>query len=345
MAPLRAGQTTAPLAGLGISRDRPRQLEPGENLDVVVEHVLQELDWHYLAVRPLFFSYHASGGGVGEETASAPSSFPLPSYIHTHTDQARVPGRPPRHRSRRRRGWGPTAHDEAVQVQGVQPRGHHDDAPAGHGGRLRVAASPHGGGGGWALEGPAGRVHVPPAGALTRSFPFRYAASIPTLQVLIQAHVKNITERHTALMLEDVAFVAEDGLVAEPLPNYDVTEPATRAQHPVSPSRVLRLTQPHGAAAGGADAAAEDDDDDDDDSCDCVRAFDRHVYLQPDDVVQFLYRLRRAGSYKGCTMVLAPGMPLGCVRMVSCFDEPIAASHGETRSRGVSHVRCTHIHE
>lgn len=51
MAPLRAGQTTAPLAGLGIGRDRPRELRPGENLDVVVEHVLQELDWHYLAVR------------------------------------------------------------------------------------------------------------------------------------------------------------------------------------------------------------------------------------------------------------------------------------------------------
>lgn len=51
MAPLRAGHTTAPLAGLGIGRDRPRELQPGENLDVVVEHVLQELDWHYLAVR------------------------------------------------------------------------------------------------------------------------------------------------------------------------------------------------------------------------------------------------------------------------------------------------------
>lgn len=51
MAPLRTGQTTAPLAGLGIGRDRPRELKPGENLDVVVEHVLQELDWHYLAVR------------------------------------------------------------------------------------------------------------------------------------------------------------------------------------------------------------------------------------------------------------------------------------------------------
>lgn len=51
MAPLRAGQTTAPLVGMGIGRDRPRELKPGENLDVVVEHVLQELDWHYLAVR------------------------------------------------------------------------------------------------------------------------------------------------------------------------------------------------------------------------------------------------------------------------------------------------------
>lgn len=131
-------------------------------------------------------------------------------------------------------------------------------------------------------------------------------------QVLIQAQVKNITERHTALMLEDVAFVAEDGLVAEPLPNVvDDNHAAVEASHqPVSPSRLRRL-------ARSTDGAAVADDDGD--ACDCVRAFDRHVYLQPDDVVQFLYRLRRAGSYKGCAMVLAPGMPLGCVRCASCM--------------------------
>ena len=51
MAPLRSGQSATPAAGLGIGRGRPRELRPGENIDVVVEHVLQELDWHYLAVR------------------------------------------------------------------------------------------------------------------------------------------------------------------------------------------------------------------------------------------------------------------------------------------------------
>ena len=49
MAPTRSGSEMA-MMGLGIGRDRPRELRPGENLDVVVEHVLQELDWHYLAV-------------------------------------------------------------------------------------------------------------------------------------------------------------------------------------------------------------------------------------------------------------------------------------------------------
>lgn len=130
--------------------------------------------------------------------------------------------------------------------------------------------------------------------------------------MLIQAQVKNITERHTALMLEDVAFVAEDGLVAEPLPSLRTTEAGSSSggsDPAVSPSRIRRLAldDDDGGAGGG-----EEEDGDGDDPCDCVRAFDRHVYLQPDDVVQFLYRLRRAESYKGRAMALAPGMPLGC---------------------------------
>lgn len=133
-----------------------------------------------------------------------------------------------------------------------------------------------------------------------------------TPQVLIQAQVKNITERHTSLMLEDVAFVAEDGFVVEPLRSLDPlveegnsSSSSAAGGSALSPSRIRRL------------ALSDDDDDNDDggenDPRDCVRAFDRHVYLQPDDVVQFLYRLRRAESYKGRAMVLAAGMPLGCV--------------------------------
>lgn len=136
-----------------------------------------------------------------------------------------------------------------------------------------------------------------------------------TPQVLIQAQVKNITERHTSLMLEDVAFMAEDGFVVEPLRSLDPlveegssSSSAAAGGSALSPSRIRRL-------------ALSDDDDDNDggesDPCDCVRAFDRHVYLQPDDVVQFLYRLRRAESYKGRAMALAAGMPLGCVMHVA----------------------------
>ena len=47
------------------------------------------------------------------------------------------------------------------------------------------------------------------------------------------------------------------------------------------------------------------------DPCDCIRAFDRHVYLQPDDVVQYIYRLKRSETYKGRAMILAAGTQLG----------------------------------
>jgi len=38
------------IVGLGINKANTRELSPGDNLDVVVEHLLQDLDWHYLAV-------------------------------------------------------------------------------------------------------------------------------------------------------------------------------------------------------------------------------------------------------------------------------------------------------
>jgi hypothetical protein len=44
---------------------------------------------------------------------------------------------------------------------------------------------------------------------------------------------------------------------------------------------------------------------------DCLAAYDRHVYLQPDDVAQALFLLRRNDTYKGRTMPVAAGTSLG----------------------------------
>ncbi len=179
--------------GLGITRDRPRELRPGQNLDVVVEHVLQELDWHYLAIK-LEFVDSLSGGVEAPRPMMKRFKFKVYNPVALTTTQ-----RP-----------------------------------------------------------------------------------LPSGEVLLQAQVKNITERHTSLLLEDVTFVAEDGLVAE---TVDV-----------------------------AGKSKEEEDDTDADPLDCVAAFDRHVYLQPEDVVQYLYRLTRDES-QGGGMLLAAGAPLGQLRV------------------------------
>jgi hypothetical protein len=75
------------------------------------------------------------------------------------------------------------------------------------------------------------------------------------------------------------------------------------------------------AGAGGGGEADDHHDDGDDDPLDCLRAYDRHVLLQPDDAAQFLFLLQRNDTYKGRTMPIAAGTSLGyvmtCVRIVS----------------------------
>jgi len=96
----------------------------------------------------------------------------------------------------------------------------------------------------------------------------------------------------TSLVLADVSFVPEDGftveLVSRSVGGDMITPPLDDG---------------------------DNDDDEEEDSYDCVRAFDRHVYLQPDEVAQFVFLLRRSDTYKGKTMSLAGGVPLGQVRV------------------------------
>ena len=87
-------------------------------------------------------------------------------------------------------------------------------------------------------------------------------------------------------MLEEVSFLAEDGLVSTILQPKSMME---REDEDVQ--------QQSGDSRG--------------DPCDCIRAFDRHVYLQPDDVVQYIYRLKRSETYKGRAMILTAGVQLG----------------------------------
>ncbi len=326
MAPLRAGQTTAPLAGLGIGRDRPRELRPGENLDVVVEHVLQELDWHYLAVRVDDEVWRLVGYLRDKELTNVFQSISIHlrqiklEFLDARGGAGSSGGGagdgPPRPMLKRFKFkvYNPVAITTTLrQVVGSGGGGgqpHHQHAEAEVGGERRRVLSC----------------------AALRCLPMSSSTDLPpshiyvNKQVLIQAQVKNITERHTSLMLEDVAFVAEDGLIAEPLSSLDAGVNDASSGGPaaaaiaVSPSRIRRL-------ALEDDDGGDDDGDGDDDPCDCVRAFDRRVYLQPDDVVQFIYRLRRAESYKGRAMVLAPGTPLGCVlaRVPACLPACLTA--------------------
>ena len=180
-----------------MSRDRPRELRPGENLDVVVEHVLQELDWHYLAIKLEFLTTVLNAGAGGEGPRPMMKRFKF-------------------------------------------------------------------------------KVYNPVALTTTQK-------ALPSGEVLLQAQVKNITERHTSLLLEDVVFLAEEGL---------------RAETVVVPSRgVVRRRGGEGGASSGSSGEGKENENGDDseekeDLLDCVAAFDRHVYLQPEDVVQYLYRLR-----------------------------------------------------
>eukprot|EP00624_Nannochloropsis_granulata_P004144 evm.model.NODE_30790_length_18481_cov_18.195553.6 len=189
--------------GLGVSRDRPRELRPGENLDVVVEHVLQELDWHYLAIKLEFTStvMHAGGGGGGAG------------------------------------GEGPRPMMKRFKF----------------------------------------KVYNPVSLTTTQK-------ALPSGEVLLQAQVKNIMERHTSLLLEDVVFLAEEGLRAEM-----VVESSSEG--------VVRRRGGGGVSRSSSEKGKEnendiDDSEEDEDLLDCVAAFDRHVYLLPEDVVQYIYRLR-----------------------------------------------------
>lgn len=216
--------------GLGVSRERPRELRPGENLDVVVEHVLQELDWHYLAIKLEFTSTakHAGGGGVGFG------------------------------------GEGPRPMMKRFKF----------------------------------------KVYNPVSLTTTQK-------ALPTGEVLLQAQVKNITERHTSLLLEDVVFLAEEGLRAEM-----VVVPSSKD--------VVRRRRGGGVSRSSSETRKEneydiDDSEEDEDLLDCVAAFDRHVYLLPEDVVQYIYRLRpdiqQQQQSQALPLVLAAGIPLGQLRV------------------------------
>ncbi|EWM26215.1 Protein of unknown function DUF974 [Nannochloropsis gaditana] len=215
--------------GLGVRRDRPLELRPGENLDVVVEHVLQELDWHYLAIN----------------LELAPTS-------NTGT---RTGGEAPR-----------------VMMK-----------------RFKF------------------KVSNPVALTTTQRV-------LPSGQVLVQAQIKNITERHTNLFLEDVTFLAADRLHSEAVG----LAPNGRS--------ALGAMEQWGDRSPEATLPSEERESD---PLDCVAAFDRHVYLQPEDVAQFLYRLSyRAEDTRGppdqdgmqasspvARTTLSTGTPLGQLRV------------------------------
>lgn len=139
-------------------------------------------------------------------------------------------------------------------------------------------------------------------------------------QVLIQAQIKNITERHTSLLLEDVTFLADDGLISEPL---SVAGGGGKAddQDPSLPS-----LSPLRMRAGRRTSTQDDEEEEEDrsdDLCDCLQAFDRHVYLQPDGITQYIYRVKRLSSNsdgsepysKAPSIAISPGMSLGYVMM------------------------------
>jgi hypothetical protein len=61
------------------------------------------------------------------------------------------------------------------------------------------------------------------------------------------------------------------------------------------------------------------------DPLDCLAAYDRHTYLQANDMAQFLYRLRKSDTYKAKALPLVGGVPLGCARF-----HPQGESDGES---------------